>query len=291
MSVFIHIMAGNDRKSSGAEISGRVKHKSSGNELNIFGLSHEVIKDGINNHFDRIPDCYYLKGPTPWYDLYRLFNWNPVETLLHASDCKLMDYQSSDIKDTRSITNFSNKPVKESMVLQKKVTNKIINRWSVVNELSFKNNFQCSIEFFDSNDENNINLVYSHTWGKSDIKEIPVLLGDENGVYSILQPGETIKGKMVAKKHTLKIRIYFDLSLQGCIAVQFRKPYKNQVFWSLDVDKILDANKLSKYISFYEDIELTYYTNFRTFVFNPRGEQEFENTKIPISTISQYQTQ
>jgi len=75
-------------------VSGSVQHVITDQERACFGLDDAALKDAIEKYFGKGPEDAFLKGPTPWDDLYRTYQWPQVETVLVAQSAQLLEVAS-----------------------------------------------------------------------------------------------------------------------------------------------------------------------------------------------------
>lgn len=86
----------------GAQVtaSGRVQHVITEQERACFGLDDAALKGAIEKYFGKEPDGAFLKGPTPWIDLYQTHHWPQVETVLVAQSAELLELSAEPLEMT-----------------------------------------------------------------------------------------------------------------------------------------------------------------------------------------------
>lgn len=266
--ISVHIVAGADKASSSVTASGQVSHIITDKERTSFNIHDNNLKDAVDQYYGKRPHDAYLHSPTPWDDLYKRFYWPEVQTVLRVRRAEIVSISSAPtIIATRTFTNNSKtKSATFNTSISEQVTDTSTSSWSETSKIEINQKFSYGVTV-----QGETTLNYQHTWGHSGSETKTTTVGSTEGLTVELDPGESVVAHLSASKGTMKVRITYDASLTGDVAVNYNPTYKGHHFWGLGINGVMQAHGLPSTMSFTEDIEVGYYSNAKVELVDSKG--------------------
>ncbi|CAF2076466.1 unnamed protein product [Rotaria magnacalcarata] len=258
----IKLTAGFDRKSSSIEANGSVEHVITDKEVIAFGLYGENLKNAVNKHSDQSPRDVYLHRPTPWGDLYKSYGWEEVKTVLKVIKSEILDVTSKPtIVAKKNLINTSPYRATFDASVSEDVKNTTQTMWSKTDTIDVSQSFNYSLKFLGTGTEGTTTMSYSHSWGQGGSETQEVTVGSRQGVSVPLEPKQSAVAQLTASKGSMKVRIVYNASLTGSVAVNYGKKHNGHHFWSYDISQVMADASLNNSLEFTEEIEIGYYSN------------------------------
>lgn len=107
----------------------------------------------------------------------------------------------------------------------------------------------------------NATFAFNARWGESFVKSQKVTVGSETGLEIVLQPNQALIAELYATRGSLSVQVDYVASLSGLVAVNYEEGYKDHHFWSIDINKVLDAGSLDKTVLSTEVIDFGFYVS------------------------------
>ena len=263
MGLTVQITAGPDAKSSSIAAAGSIQHVITDKEVSAFGLNDAKLKAAVGAYFGKAPNDAYLKGPTPWNDLYKTYGWEQVQVVLAVKNAQILGITSNpEIIKTTTLRNDSSKSGSFSASVNDSVTNTTETNWNETTTVDFSQSVEYSVEFEGLGSVGgSTTWSFSQSFGVGGSKSQSVTVGSDQGVYVDLDPGELVDAQLTVSRGVLKARIFYDAYLIGSTAINYNPTYKGHHFWALPVQAVMAAGGIANNRAITEDIEVGYYSN------------------------------
>ncbi|XP_022833407.1 spherulin-2A-like isoform X2 [Spodoptera litura] len=233
-------------------------------EVQTFQLTDENLKNAVKNHFGVKPDDVFVKSPTPWGDLYVLNEWEQVSRILRPVESKVL---SVDFKPflvfSQSFNNTSTKPAVFKAHISQNVEDTVSSVWEKYCEISASKDIKYGFDIKAMGVSGNAAFSYNSKWGESVLKFERVTVGSQTGLDIYLNAGQSVIADLVATRGIMKIQVNYVASLTGTVAVNYADTFKGHHFWSVDVNRVLQAGGLNRTVWSTELIEFAFYVKSR----------------------------
>jgi hypothetical protein len=246
--------------------NGSFSHLIADSERTTFGIQDAQLKDAVRQYFGRAPNDAYVRSPTPWGDLYQTYGWPQVETNVRVISATVTDNSltqtalaSKTLKNNSSITGTFTAQLSQS------VTDTVETNWSQQNSVSVTQSVNYGIKIIGG--ETTFN--YTYTWGQGGSQSTSVTVGDAVGVEVVLAPGQSVLATLSAGRGTLTVRVVYQATLSGLVAVNYDPPEQGHHFWAFDVNAVLRAGNLPTTYQITTDITIGYYSNGEVILTDP----------------------
>lgn len=261
MGIDVQVVAGPDGKSSSVKATGSIQHIITDEERNTFGLSDSALKNAVAAYFGKAPNDAYLHSPTPWDDLYKVYGWQQVSTVLVPESAEILGMTSEPvIVKTQEFSNVSSKSGTFNVAISEQVSNTSTSTWSTGGTLSIGQKITYGIDFIVEG-KGETSLSYSQSWNVGGTHSKTITVGSTSGVSVVLDPGEAVIASLSASRGALKVRIRYNAYLIGSTAVNYNPSYKGHHFWSLPIGAVMAAGGISNSVKSTEDMSIGYYSN------------------------------
>lgn len=265
--ISIQIVAGKDKASSSVTVKGQVQHVITDKERASFNIQDSKLKDAVKAYHGKKPNDAYLHSSTPWGDLYKSYNWQQVHTVLKVKSATVTEITSKPtIIATRIFKNNSSKKGTFKASISEKVTDTATSSWSQTSKIEINQKFSYGVTVHGET-----TLNYTHTWGQSGSETKTSTVGSAEEVKVELEPGESIEAYLTASKGTMRVRIVYEASLAGQVAVNYNPTYKGHHFYGLGINGVMHSANLPTTMEFTEDIEVGYYSNAQVEIKDSKG--------------------
>ncbi len=263
MAISISVIAGQDKSKSSVSAKGTVQHIITEEEKNTFHLSDKKLKEAVKVYFGKKPKDVFLHSPTPWKDLYKTYNWSPVQMVLTVQSAKILSVKSkSPISKTQIFKNNSKKKDATFNVgISESVNNTASSSWNTGGVLSIGQMFKYEVGFLGTGGGGETSISYSQSWGVGGDRSKSITIGSNSEVTVMLGPGEGVQAILTASRSVMKVQIEYIAYLIGTTAVNYYPKFKNHHFWSLDINRVMSKAKIQNLIKSTETIELGYYSD------------------------------
>ncbi|WP_400193681.1 follicular epithelium yolk protein subunit [Hymenobacter sp. B81] len=267
--ISVIVTAGKDKESSKVSASGYVQHIITDEERNVFKLQDGDLKSAVEAYFGKRPNDAFLHDPTPWNNLYSTYNWPQVQTILRVVGAEIVGLTSEPVVVAQNtFTNNSDLPGVFSAGVSDSVTDTVESNWSQTYGLEASQSISYGVSFLGSGGGGETSLSFSASFGQGGSQSTSVTVGSQQDVSVELQPGESVTAVLTASRGTLKVRITYQVSLEGVSAVNYNPTFKDHHFWALDISGLLQAAGRPTSFTITEDLEIGYFSNAHTILQN-----------------------
>lgn len=265
--ISINVIASEDESERQIHVSGSDIAVISDDEINTFKLSDEKLKSAVASYNGKRPDDVYLKSPTPWNDLYKTYQWMQVNRVLKPIRAKMSSIQFKPvIVLTQHFNNTSCSPAIFKAYIRQQVEDTIASIWETNGQLTTGLNISYGIEFLAMAVSGKASFNYFSKWGENIMKSQSVTVGSETGLEITLQPKQRAQAKLFATRGEMKIKIDYEASLEGFLAVNYEDGFKGHHFHGLDVNLVLRAGGFNSSVFSSEEIVIGYYSDSEVMV-------------------------
>ncbi|MBC7584241.1 MULTISPECIES: hypothetical protein [unclassified Tardiphaga] len=274
MGIEIHVITGLDGQSASVRASGSVQHIITDAERNTFGINDAALKNAVARYFGQAPDDAFLHSDTPWGDLYRTYGWSQVQTVLTVASATVTGITSDPVIVAQNVLrNDSKVPGTFSASASESVSDTTSNTWSSSDSIQVSEKFSYEVSFLGTGGKGETSLAYTHSWGESKTESKQVTVGSTQGVTVTLAPGQAVNAQITASRGVMKVRIVYNATLTGLVAINYGNRYKGHHFWGLPLSGAMAAAGLSINKTFTEDIEIGFYANDQVILTDPVSQQ------------------
>nr|WJJ70385.1 venom protein U-MPTX.8-20 [Megalopyge opercularis] len=225
----IKINVKDDPKNAEVILSGSDESPISEKEREAFGITDIKLKKVIEKiNKGHRPNDVYVRSHTEHGNLFKRFNWPPMNRLLTPVSARVIDYQ----KVVTSVTgvkynNPSDKNITHNIDVTKEISNEVTNKWSSSHTLGAGVSVSVDFVFGSAG----LDMSYSHTWGKeeavSEIGSMTIVSSAEVKLW----PKEGVSLYMNASKNFLHLEITYKSVLTGSVAANYAEKYDNHYFY------------------------------------------------------------
>ncbi|XP_032524411.2 uncharacterized protein LOC116775600 [Danaus plexippus] len=225
-------------------------------DMKTFGLTEEVLRKSVWSYFGALPDNVFYKSPTLWGDLYKTLNWEPVKMTMSPINTSVL---SVAMEPTLVMTKhfFNNKT--EDLDIKTDISQTFVHTvsasWDKEGELGVEK-IRHGFDFDTAMDQGYFSFLSK--WGEDFESTWPMTLHTE--VQVTLKPDQHLIAEVYATKRTAIMRVDFETTLSGTVAINFDKEYKGHRFWSLDINTLLLSDGLKRSMYSSEMLELLHFT-------------------------------
>jgi hypothetical protein len=238
-----------------------------------FKVQDSAIKGAVAKYFGQAPDDVYFHSSTPWGDLYKTYNWGQVQTTVSVVSATITEISAN--PTIMMTTEFDNSGSPNegtyTAVISQDVQNTVETNWSMSETVTVGQQVEYGVSFLGSGAKGTTSLSFAMGFGQGGSKSTTVTLGSSTGVSVVLKPHQVLKGQLSATKGSLKIRVVYQASLSGLLAINYGGTYKGHHFYALPVDGVMAAGGINNAIQFTEDIEVGFFSNAKVQVTDPSG--------------------
>lgn len=273
----VDIVAGKDAESSTVTVSGSVQRVVTRQDISDMQLSNDNIKRGIEAFGGKAPDSVFVVGPTPPPDdLFAKYGWQQTTVVLSVVKSEVIGLENKPvIINSDKLQNHT----KETATFKADVTSSASTDVSMTWEESFaftvgqKITYKIGIGVAELGGETS--FEFQSSMGKSETKSESFTVGSDAGISVDLPPGEEAVAQLTATRGSLKIRVTYEASLGGNVAVNYGKPYKlpgydqGHHFYGVPIAQILAAANLPSTFMIVEDIEVGFYSDINAELTGP----------------------
>lgn len=274
MGIEISVKTGADAAISSVSASGSVQHIITDTDRVIFGIQDAPLKNAVGKYFGRNPEDAFLHSPTPWGDLYKMYGWSQVVTILDVKSATITGITSEPIvvKTVPMINTSSTTRGTFHTDISDEVAFTTESNWSKTDTIEEGLKITYEYKFpGESSVGGETTLSYSHSWGEGGSESKSIAVGSDTGVSVDLDPGEAVVAELSASKGVMKVRIVYRAYVTGYVAVNYDKGYKGHHYWALGIGKVMRAAGLSNTREYTEDIEIGYYANSKVEIRDAKG--------------------
>lgn len=264
MGINIDIVAASKGSSSSAHAYGFIEHIITDEEVKTFHINDDQLKDAVNKYFGARPDDAFLHSPTPWGDMYKMYDWPEIKMTLLPTNCEILSIDSQPIiVKTQDFVNNSSKEGTFEVGISDSVQETITSNWNTGGALSIGQSLEYKVGFLGNEISGTSSLSYTQSWGIGGEKSRSTTVGSSSGVTVTLSPGDALTASLSANRGTMKVKITYNAYLSGGTAVNYNYGYKGHHYWLLPISDVMSAGNISNSVISTETLEIGYYSDAR----------------------------
>ncbi|XP_034837466.1 spherulin-2A-like [Maniola hyperantus] len=249
----IDISAANEKERD-VRISGSYVDLINDIERKTFDLTEENLKKSISTYFGLAPDSVYLRNPTPWGGLYKSLNWEPVKRVFFPKKATILSVETKPVlTDIKNLVNEDSEPKTYNEKINHLLETTVTSKWDKKPELEIEDiHYHLAMK----KPEDSMYFGFTAKFGEDTVKTMPINVASEFQVT--LKPKQNAQVEFLATKEIMTIRVDFETSLVGAVAMNYDKEYKGHRFWAMDVNTVQEAGGMKKQVESSEVIEVVH---------------------------------
>ncbi|CAG9573036.1 unnamed protein product [Danaus chrysippus] len=225
-------------------------------DMKTFGLTEEVLRKSVWSYLGAVPDNVFYKSPTLFGDLYKTLNWEPVKMMMTPINTSILSVaMEPTLVMTKHLFNNKTEDLDIKTDVHQTFVNTVSATWDKEGELGVEK-IRHGFDFDTAMDHSYFSFVSK--MGEDFERSWPMTLHTE--VQVTLKPDQHVIAEVYATKRTAIMRVDFETTLTGTVAINFDKEYKGHRFWSLDINTLLLSDGLNRSMHFSEVLELVHFT-------------------------------
>jgi hypothetical protein len=263
----IIIMAGKNKESSNMMGLMYVKNVISDEEIVLFNLQDQQLKEAIGSYFGKKPNDAYLKSPTPWGDLYEQYHWNQVERVSTIINPQIVIINVEEIVlKSQNFTNLSDSFQYIDIGYSIQTNYEVIFHWNNAAKVMIENPISFSIDYdlYQSVDTAIFNVTYNQTNGYQYSRTI----GATGEIQHSISPNESIIVDLVVNKYHMIAQFDIESHLIGFTVANYNPTYRDYHFWGFEIGQVMSARGIKNNITSTIQVELIYFDYVRMDIHN-----------------------
>ncbi|CAH2226384.1 spherulin-2A-like [Pararge aegeria] len=251
-----------DEKERDVRISGSYVDLINDIERKTFDLTDENLKKSISTYFGWTPDNVYLRNPTPWGGLYKSLNWEPVKRVFLPKKASILTVETKPVLiDSKNLINED----AESKIFNEKIRHfvetTVSSKWEKTNELEGED---IHYHFDMKMPKDSKYFGFTATLGEDAVKTMPMKVVSD--IQITLKPKQNAKVEVLATKEIMKIKVDYETSLVGAVAMNYDKEFKGHRFWAMDINTVLEAGGMKRHVLSSEVIDVVHFRDVKVLV-------------------------
>ena len=231
------------------------------NERQLFGITDAPLKNAVEKYFGKLPNDAYVRSPTPWNDLYKLYGWDQVTAVLTVNNATIVGVSSqSTIIDGNSFCNISPISATFNVPIQNSFTNTYEDSW-ITDGISFDQTISYEVGFMGTKGGRETKFGFSAQFGSGGSRSTEVMVGLASSFTVELGPNQAFEAVHTVTRSELKARITYTVSLTGLTVIHYNPGHQHEGFMALPIVDVMRAGGLSNLRQITEDIDIVYYSN------------------------------
>jgi hypothetical protein len=268
LGLTVSIVAGPDVQSSRVTASGTLMHLVTDRERATFGIGDAALKNAIGSFMGRNPDDLYVRGPTPWGDLYTTYGLEETKAILTVKSAQILDITSQPtvLNRVEFINDGNQFPVIYNVGATQEVAHTVETNWSSTHGVDFNQTISYEVGFLGTGGGGQTSLSYSYQWGQGGSESYSYTTGTSQGATVEVPPQGAVEAVLSASRGTMRVRIRYNVSLQGMVAANYYPRHQDHHFWFWNLADVMAYAGISNSREYVEDIEIGYFANARVVI-------------------------
>lgn len=264
LGLTVKIVAGMDVASSRVTASGTVMHLVTDSERATFGIQDAALKNAIAARIGRAPDDVDVRGPTNW-NLYTTYNLEETKAVLTVKSAQILEITSQPTVLIRDdLVNESEWfPGTFHSHLTQEVSNTVETNWNSTHGVEFTQTISYEVGFLGTGGGGESSFSYNYQWGQGGSESKSYTMGSSQGVTVELPPLAAVEAVLSASRGTMRVRITYNVSLQGMTTANYSSRYNGHHFWFFPTPSLMATAGINNAREYTEDIEIGYFGNSR----------------------------
>ncbi|MBM7114901.1 hypothetical protein [Archangium primigenium] len=252
------------------------------NDLEIGTFNLWAIRTWIGNYSGRVPEDAFLRGPTPWNNLYAVYGWPEVQTIVGAYSVQVLGTTTQPVAlVNRDFDNRNNSiPATYSTQLTTQVNTTSTSTWNSTNTVTVGQSLKYGFTIFGTGVEGTTTFSYARNWGEGGSKSTSTTVGTTDTISVTVPAYQMRRATLSATKGTMRIRVKYRARLSGCAATNYYPKLNGHHFYCYDATNMLATSGQPTIKEMTEDMEIGYYSNATLSVYDTQGVRQ---SMVPVS--------
>jgi|GEM_PF-1972639 len=268
LGLTVNVLAGPDAQSSRVSASGTLMHLVTDLERQTFGVTDAPLKNAIGSFMGRNPEDAYVRGPTPWDDLYTVYGLEQTKAVLTVKSAQILEITSQPtvLNRVEFINESTRFPATYHADVTQDVSNTVETNWNSTHGVEFTQTVSYKVEFLGSGGGGETSFGYSYQWGQGGSESKTYTVGSSQGVSLELPPLAAVEAVLSASRGTMRVRIKYNVSLQGMTAVNYNPRHRDHHFWWFNLAEVMAYTGKNNAREYTEDLEIGYFANAKVVI-------------------------
>ncbi|XP_073965751.1 U-megalopygitoxin(8)-Mc8-like [Choristoneura fumiferana] len=262
----INIFGGPNPK---VEVSGSQTDVISDAERSAFRINDAELKEAANKFYGMPPSDIFVRGPTPWDDLYKRYGWTEISRTLVPKNPKILSYRADQtVIASKNFHNDGSNPTTYSAAVTQLEENTVRHFWTRIGYATVTQKIDYNINV---GNDGLVKIIDKNSFLEDSGNALPVTIGSKSSRNITLQSGETAVAVLTATKGEIDVEVEFEASLAGNAAANYALTYKGHHFWAFEINTLLDAAGLPKTVSWMETVTIGFFADEEVLTFSLNG--------------------
>lgn len=260
--ITVQLEAGLTKDTCSVKVMGSMQHVITDEEVKIFSLGGDNLKNAVGADMGKKPDSASLRSSGSYSSkLYNQYAWDEVTTVLVPIQSTVLGFTSTPVLvDEKISINDDTDVIPFTVSLSTSLEDTVESSWSISGTTTFSQSIDYKVGLPGAGEVGgSTSFSFSQEFGKSGSNSKTITVGTTHGATFNVKPGESSKAQLIATKGTMKVRIFYEMHLTGCTAVDYSKGYKGHHYWCLDIGEVMQKGDLSNSKKYTQDIEIGYF--------------------------------
>lgn len=245
-------------------------------DIKSFKIENDNLLTALKHHLGKRPKNFYLGSPTPWGDLYKTYNWEPVKRLLSIKSAKVKSLTKNPIVVlSQDFVNSSNQTIKVNTGITHTIENTFTSSWSREKEFTVSQEIEYEFNVGIAKATGITGFSFTNKWGITEEKSKTEVIGTSSGMEVELKPGKAVMAVLSANAGYLEIEVVHMASLRGNVAVNFKKAHRGHHFWGPSIKNVMQSGGIKNEVTTKETIQFGFHVEGKLRVYD-------KETGLPI---------
>ncbi len=252
----VKLMVHDDLDKSVVEAIGSVSHVITDEEREAFDLEDDDLKvmvswrNMLNGQLPTLPNDAFVKGPTPWNDLYKTYNWDQVKVVWTPVSAEIISAESVPfVVDVETLSNdaSNSEPLIVKGQLSQVLSNGIQWSWesSAGKSASVSAEVEVEVGFLGKGAKAKAggSTTITSNFSKGGSETLSKSIASTASLQQNLNPGKSVEFVMTASQGNLQARVVYEQTLTGNVAVNYNPKFNGHHFYAIPVNSLLKARQ------------------------------------------------
>uniref|UniRef100_A0A2A4JYN7 Uncharacterized protein n=1 Tax=Heliothis virescens TaxID=7102 RepID=A0A2A4JYN7_HELVI len=278
----VQITAAETKSNTRLQFAGTNENTINERDITTFNLTKENLKAGVNSYFGASPTDIFLNNPTLWGDLYTENKWKPVTKILKPLRARILELNYFPYVISNEVFN-NTASIRSSARVQigAPLEEVVMSFWENPVDSSTEG-IKYTFNVESSAIPSKSTFSYVSKFGENVLNSRSVFIGSETGLVVTLEPEQAVHVELVATKGTMKAKLDYKTVLSGSLAVNYDPRYKDHHFWSLDINKVMEAARLNCTRVSSEVIDFSFYVNSKVNIRDFRTNEVLSSVPLAV---------
>lgn len=228
----------------------------------LFELEYYQLRRYVAAYMGKEPNDVFLKSPTPWGDLYRVYNFQQVKRILEITSAEVTEMTLRPvIVHSQDFENTSKNKIKVNTGISQSIETSIAASWSQSTSTEHSREVQIGFQVTFMTFSSSNRYSYTSTFGQNFEKTESVTVGTNSNMETELNPGQSCSVVLTANRGYLNIKVTYRIYLTGQVAMNYRTRYDGHHFHARSINDVLNRSGKAREKTVTEIIQIGFYTN------------------------------